>query len=199
MPDKALNQFKKRMYVENEVYDDIYFNFLKLFKDCNPWLEHFNVVTIQHNINKGRYHHRGINNPTIDPDIKLCNFTDAHKLPFAKWHDGESILSLFTRDKKPSTILKLNSWDNIMKTDEIISYNYFSMEVFKNIHVAKYQGISGIKCPDVNKFIPPIRDNVYYIQDKWQYVDNITKGSGVSVEDLLLIYEIAYKSTVTLI
>ena len=106
---------------------------------------------------------------------------------------------MFTREKKPSTLLKLNKWNSVKETDEKISYDYFGMEVFKNINVAKYQGISGVKCPDVNKFIPPIRDNVYYIQDKWQYVDNITKGSGIPIEDLLFIFDTAYKSKITLI
>ena len=199
MPEKALSQFVKRMYVESELYDDVYFNFLKLFKDCSPRQEYFNVVTAQHDINKGWYHHRAISNPTVDPSIKLCNFTDASKLPFAKWHDGEFILQMFTRDAKPSALLKLNKWNDVVGTGEEISYNYFSMEVFKNINVAKHQGISGMKCPDANKFIPSIRDDVYYLQDKWTYVDNITKGSGVPVEDLLLIFDIAYKSKITLI
>ena len=184
MPEKALSQFVKRMYVESELYDDVYFNFLKLFKDCSPRQEYFNVVTAQHDINKGWYHHRAISNPTVDPSIKLCNFTDASKLPFAKWHDGEFILQMFTRDAKPSALLKLNKWNDV---------------VFKNINVAKHQGISGMKCPDANKFIPSIRDDVYYLQDKWTYVDNITKGSGVPVEDLLLIFDIAYKSKITLL
>ena len=199
MPEKALSQFVKRVYVENEVYDEVYFNFLKLFKDCSPWHECFKVVTVQHDINKGWYYHRAIGNPTVDPSIKLCNFTDARKLSFAKWHDGEPILDMFTREKKPSTLLKLNKWNSVKETDEKISYDYFGMEVFKNINVAKYQGISGVKCPDVNKFIPPIRDNVYYIQDKWQYVDNITKGSGIPIEDLLFIFDTAYKSKITLL
>ena len=199
MPEKALSQFVKRVYVENEVYDEVYFNFLKLFKDCSPWHEYFKVVTVQHDINKGWYYHRAIGNPTVDPSIKLCNFTDASKLSFEKRHDWESILDIFTREKKPSTLLKLNKWNNVKGTDEKISYDYFGMEVFKNINVAKHQGISDVKCPDINRFMPPIRDNVYYIQDKWQYADKITKGSGIPIEDVLFIFDAAYKSKITLI